>query len=153
LTGADLEQPKSVPRLAFVVVNFESSSYTKSLCESLSHQHGLGAEFAVECLVVDNSTEREQMSACAQLSDVYAWLRYIRSDRNLGYFGGLNLGLAKRPQDTAAFVIIGNNDLEFSPTFCKDLLETPFDETVFAMCPDVVTLGGRHQNPHVVRRI
>lgn len=143
----------TLPRVAFVIVNFNNSSYTKTLCDSLALQQGLAESFTVDCLVVDNSTDREQMIACAELCDVYAWLRYIRSGGNLGYFGGLNRGLAERPQDTAAFVVVGNNDLEFSPTFCKVLVETPFNEMVFAVCPDVVTLDGMHQNPHLPNRI
>jgi GT2 family glycosyltransferase len=142
-----------MPRVAFVVVNFNNSSYTKTLCESLGRQQGLGAAFAVDCLVVDNSTDLEQMNVCAQLCDAYAELRYIRSSSNVGYFGGLNRGLAERPQDKASLVVIGNNDLQFSPTFCRDLLATAFDEAVFAVCPDVVTLDGMHQNPHLVSRI
>src|SRR5262249_49095021 len=151
--GCGSQMAMAMPRVAFVVVNFNNSSYTKTLCQSLALQQGLGAAFAVECLVVDNSTDREQMTACEQLCASYAWLRYIPSSTNLGYFGGLNRGLAERPQDAAAFVVVGNNDLEFSPTFCRNLIETPFDLTVFAVCPDVVTPDGTHQNPHIATRI
>ena len=142
-----------MPRVAFVVVNFNNSSYTKALCESLARQQGLGAAFAVDCLVVDNSTDLEQMKVCAQLCDAYAGLRYIRSSSNVGYFGGLNRGLAERPQDKASFVVVGNNDLQFSPTFCRTCCRRRFDEAVFAVCPDVVTLDGMHQNPHLASRI
>jgi len=141
------------PRIAFVVVNFNNSPQTKTLCESLALQQGRGTTFTLECLVVDNSTDPEHREACAELGDAYSWLRYVRSDINLGYFGGVNRGLAERPQDEASFVVIGNNDLEFSPTFCQGLMESTFDESVLAVCPDVVTLDGMHQNPHIASPI
>src|SRR5262245_58700011 len=113
----------SVPVLAFIVVNFDNSSHPRTLCDSLALQQGLGTAFAVDCVVVDNSTMSELMIECAELCSAYAWLRYVRSDSKLGYFGGLNRGLAERPQDAALFVIIANNDLEFSPTVCKSLVD------------------------------
>jgi GT2 family glycosyltransferase len=143
----------SLPLVAFVVVNFNNSSHTWTLCDSLALQQGLGTVFAIDCLIVDNSTDHEEMLECAELGHAYAWLRYIRSESNLGYFGGLNRGLAERPQDAASFVVVGNNDLEFSPSFCKRLIETEVDDKVLALCPDVVTRDGLHQNPHLARRI
>lgn len=143
----------SVPLVAFVVVNFNNSSHTRALCDSLALQQTLGTAFEIDCLVVDNSTNHEQMLECAELRSAYAWLRYIRSESNIGYFGGLNRGLAERPQDLASHIVIGNNDLEFSPTFCKSLVEADIEETVFALCPDVITRDGIHQNPHLARRI
>jgi GT2 family glycosyltransferase len=135
--------------IAFVTVNYNNSLYTDRLCASLAAQRGSGVSHAIQCSVVDNSTDSAAATACAQLAARYEWVRYIRSEQNLGYFGGLNRGLAERPQAGAEFVVICNNDLEFAPDFCEQLGVVGAAPNVLALCPDVETSDGMHQNPHV----
>jgi GT2 family glycosyltransferase len=49
--------------------------------------------------------------------------------------------------------VICNNDLEFHPLFCSELLSLAQDDRVFAICPDVVTSDGKHQNPHLLESV
>ena len=76
----------------------------------------------------------------------------VRSEVNVGYFGGLNLGLAAVPRAENDLVVIGNNDLEFDADFSQRLDAQRYRPDVMVVCPDVVTADGVHQNPHVLHR-
>jgi GT2 family glycosyltransferase len=82
-----------------------------------------------------------------------SWTNYIRSPNNLGYFGGLNLGIEHTDIDTQDFIIICNNDLEFESYFCEKLLNSKYPNDVFAVCPDIITKDGIHQNPHRLKKM
>jgi GT2 family glycosyltransferase len=107
----------------------------------------------VECIIVDNSTDEEEAKDCRALSTSYSWVTYIRAPKNLGYFGGLNYGLSMTEFVDAAYVVICNNDLEFEEDFCEKLIRARYAPNVFSVCPDVISADGRHQNPHILRRI
>jgi len=139
--------------VSFICVNFNNSQYTGKLCESLAAQRGCGEAFLVRCLVVDNSTDESDSVRLKTICRTYEWIQYIDSVANLGYFGGLNLGLEQRPQDHSQFVVLCNNDLEFDPSFCSELLALAKDPRVFAICPDILTRDGKHQNPHLLESV
>src|ERR1700758_2568663 len=111
-----------MPRIRFIAVNFNNSHHTAKLLSSLCLQNGNGKDFAMDCVIVDNSTNDDDASRCRELSAGLAWVTYIRSETNLGYFGGLNRGLAVEGSSDADFVVIGNNDLEFEADFCQALI-------------------------------
>jgi len=48
-------------------------------------------------------------------------------------------------------VVIGNNDLVFDRGFLEQLDQLEVEPDVFAICPDIVTPVGDHQNPHVIQ--
>jgi len=139
--------------VSFICVNFNNSRYTEKFCESLSAQSGLGEAFLVRCAVVDNSTDEADSARLKAICRKCEWIQYIDSGANLGYFGGLSRGLAQRPQDHSQFVVLCNNDLEFDPSFCRELLALASDPRAFAICPDVITRDGEHQNPHLLERV
>lgn len=139
--------------VSFICVNFNNSQYTAKFCESLAAQSGRGEGFLVRCLVVDNSTDESDSARLKAICLKYKWIQYIDSGANLGYFGGLSLGLAQRPQDHSRFVVLCNNDLEFDPSFCSELLALPKDPRAFAICPDILTSDGKHQNPHLLESV
>lgn len=138
-------------RLYFIVVNYNNYSYSVALARSLARQRGLGKWFLLELLVVNNSTNSEDSQELRKGLSVYPWAGVHETHANLGYFGGLNAGLKVMPADQD-FVIVGNNDLEFEEHFCASLLDSSYLSSVQVVCPDVVTIDGRHQNPHVVKR-
>ena len=139
--------------ISVVCVNFNNTGYTRKLMESLRTQRGRTEEFTVECIIVDNSTCAEEAEECGKLAGCYSWITYSRPPKNLGYFGGLNYGLSISNAGDRQFVIIGNNDLQFDNEFCSDLHKREYDAKVFAVCPDIITADGLHQNPHILRRI
>ena len=139
--------------LKFICVNFNNTDYSRKLVQSLELQTGRKELFSAECVIVDNSTNEQDAADCEDLSRAYPWVTYMRAPKNLGYFGGLNYGISACGRADAEYTVICNNDLQFRDDFCEKLLGTEYDSTIFAVCPDVITADGLHQNPHILRRI
>lgn len=139
-------------KLAYICTNYNNSAYTLAAVDSLAANHG--HEF--EVIVVDNASGEPQRALLRPLADRYSWVHVIESSVNTGYFGGLNLGLrslAERRPDID-WVVVGNNDLLFPADFCQAVhtLEPSLRQHA-VISPDVVTLDGEHQNPHVISHI
>jgi GT2 family glycosyltransferase len=140
----------------FICVNFNNSDYTKKLIESLLAQSGIGSNFSVRCVVVDNSTSSFDSSTLKDYCGKFSWVRLIDQPENPGYFGGLNIGLDSIDDgEKEKIVVVGNNDLEYDSEFCQILMRKyiSYPQNVHALAPDVVTLDKRHQNPHIPTKI
>lgn len=137
-------------KIAFICVNYNNFEYTKLFIESLERQIGFGKIYSPSCYVVDNSDIVEDSISCLQIVSQNKWCKYLRPEKNDGYFGGLNYALLNLPVGEFFAVVICNNDLIFSSDFCLELLRLNFDKNVFVLCPDVITKDGYHQNPHLL---
>lgn len=135
-------------RFSFVCVNYEGCEHTKTMVLSLLNQTDIGHKFEINIVVVDNSPilDEEIHDYCKLHENV----KYLRSDRNEGYFAALNMGIESLAQEKNKYVIVCNNDLEFARDFCCKLLQVENHDNVQVICPDVVTFDGIHQNPHHV---
>jgi GT2 family glycosyltransferase len=79
---------------------------------------GLGANPGIEVIVVDNgSTE----NCVPQWILAYPAVRFIRSDVNLGFAGGNNIGIHAAKGD---YLFLVNNDTEFTPNLMQLLADT-----------------------------
>jgi GT2 family glycosyltransferase len=138
----------------FVIVNFNNHKYTILLCESLTKQIGVFKDFNIECVVVNNSDSTVDSSLLSEFGSNYSWVKILTPGKNLGYFAGLNYGLAHLDlSNQRDIVVIGNNDLEFKSDFCTNIFMQKYQDNVFAICPSVITPEGYNQNPHVLERI
>ncbi|MCO4095147.1 MAG: glycosyltransferase family 2 protein [Acidovorax sp.] len=139
-------------KIAYVCTNYNNSHFTLAAVDSLMRNDG----HDIEVVAVDNASVEPERAKLRPLAQQYPSVQVIESPDNTGYFRGLNLGLqalrAKRPD--IEWVVVGNNDLEFPADFC-DLLERNATrlEAHSVISPDVVTLDGEHQNPHVIAGI
>lgn len=140
-------------KIQFICVNFNNFEYTKKFCDSLLLQIGIQSSFSIGCVVVDNSCIEKDSSDLLSFCKIHNWIKYIKAPTNLGYFGGLNLGLASAEAESFDYVVIGNNDLEFDVNFCLCLSKKMYKTKIFSVCPDVVTVDGIHQNPHSLNPI
>jgi GT2 family glycosyltransferase len=83
-------------------------------------------------------------------------LELVLNAENVGYFSGLNIGIrhlrTKFPD--VEHLVVGNNDLLFPENFVENVQRhrDVFD-TWAVVAPDLVTLDGVHQNPHVLHPI
>lgn len=137
-------------KLGYVCTNFNSSDATlfaiETLCANTGHD--------IHVVVVDNKSDPAELQKLKGLSA--ANVDVLDVGENLGYFKGLNAGidvLRKRRPDIE-WMVIGNNDLEFSADFCRKLeaiLPEMAEKPVIS--PDIVTGDGEHQNPHVISGI
>lgn len=98
-------------RCAVIVVNFNGADFLGECLESLLQQRTSGLE--LDIVVVDNnSTDGSQ----ALMQESFAGVRLILSDRNLGFAGGVNLGIAATAGE---FVVLVNNDAVAEPGFLE----------------------------------
>lgn len=102
---------------------------------------------------MDNHSSSEHVDALSQLGNEFENVTVILNDINLGYFKGLNVGIrhlrAAHPE--VDVIIVGNNDLVFPEDFAQSLARAQRLFTKYAVvAPDIVTLDGVHQNPHII---
>ncbi len=139
--------------LAFIVTNYNNSKLTLELIESIK---GLKTEAICHILVVDNDSRAEEQTYLRGYQGNKENLHFIFSDKNLGYFGGLNLGLKQAYALMIKFdyLIIGNNDLIFPPDFVNQITKVAKKiQDCPVVSPNIVTLDGEHQNPHVISAV
>lgn len=139
-------------KLGYVCTNFNNTPYTIAAIDSLRANAG----HQIEIVVVDNASKAphptDLANHCATLDEVTT----ILNDDNLGYFRGLNTGIRalRQAHPDLGWIIIGNNDLVF-PTDLVDRMADRADTLgrYAVIAPNIVTLDGLHQNPHVLHGI
>lgn len=92
------------PLVSIITVNFNQSDLTAALILSLSHDPYENTEI----IVVDNGSKKEDASA---LKKRFEHIVFVKSDVNLGFAGGNNLGIKAAKGKYLFFV---NNDTEFT---------------------------------------
>lgn len=137
----------------FVCVNYNNSLYTEKFLESVNAQQYDTDKFNCIAVVVDNSSKKDDYAILKKYCANFTQNRLIRSEINLGYFGGLNLGLSGLELARNDYVIIGNNDLAFSNDFVDRLMNSKYAEDVLVVAPNVITADGFNQNPHCINRV
>lgn len=142
--------------IVYICTNFNSSSYTLKAYESLMNSYRKANDFLSEPLmiVVDNNSSEIEKELLKYFDDKPN-VEVIFSENNVGYFSGLNLGLQKiRDRKSIDLVLVGNNDIVFSESFFIEI-----SDNITSICnhlvvsPDIVTVDGAYQNPHVVHEI
>ncbi|MCW3123427.1 MAG: glycosyltransferase family 2 protein [Flavipsychrobacter sp.] len=89
--------------VSVITVNFNHSSVTEALLDSIFSKNTYAA---IEVIVVDNGSEVNPVPGWMQK---YPQVKFIRSEINLGFAGGNNLGIKAAKGDYLFFV---NNDTE-----------------------------------------
>lgn len=140
-------------KFGFVFTNYNNSQYTKDVIHSLSINKNFDDCFIV---IVDNNSEADDLDNLKKINTNYPSVKIIFNVENCGYFKGLNIGIKylrdKNPD--IDFITIGNNDLYFSLDYLDAIIDKRnlFDKHP-VVSPDLITLDGVHQNPHVIDKI
>ena len=74
------------PLVSIITVNYNQAAVTCALLESIRRQEYI----PVEVIVVDNASREDPQK---MLTAHYPEIKYLRSERNLGFAGGNNLAL------------------------------------------------------------
>jgi GT2 family glycosyltransferase len=138
--------------IGYVCTNFNNSSYTREAVRTLVASKG--CEYRI--FVVDNNSDEQNVEELRRLKEEFPAVNLLLSKENVGYFRGLNAGIRemRRQFPTLGWAIIGNNDLEFPADFSEKLLRNmPRLAQHMVISPDVITVDGHHQNPHVISTI
>ncbi|MFN2544505.1 MAG: glycosyltransferase family 2 protein [Actinomycetota bacterium] len=115
--------PGTDPVVHAIVLNWNGWPFTERCLHSLD---GL-ADPKPRVLVVDNgSTDGSDR----RIREAFPDVPVLRADTNLGFAGGMNLGIRRALQEGAAFVWLLNNDTEVEPLALQGLLREAGNERV-----------------------
>jgi GT2 family glycosyltransferase len=101
--------------VSVITVNFNQPAVTEELLESIYRTNSYPD---LEIIVVDNGSKENRLPAW-QVK--YPAVTFIRSEVNLGFAGGNNLGIK---QATGAYLFLVNNDTEFTEGLVQSLVDT-----------------------------
>lgn len=123
------EQPSGFPFVSIITINYNQAETTRQFldsCRELVYPN-------YEIIVVDNGSVVALDTVIDQHQ--YPHLRLLRSERNLGFTGGNNAGIA---QARGTYFFIVNNDTELAPTLLNELLG-PFaaNDRIGVTCPKI----------------
>ena len=135
----------------FAVVVYNNFEDTYSLCKSLSSQQS--SDFtSFRCFVVDNSDQPEISNSLVKLESEFDFVFYLKTPSNLGYFGAFNYLFESASFEDSSYVVLCNNDLVFSNDFLYSLCNINPPSNCQVICPNVIAMDARGQNPHVLSR-
>jgi len=106
-------EEKELALVSIVTINYNHSDVTAACLDSLKKISYPN----IEIIVVDNASPNEDSS---WLQEKYPCINYIRSEKNLGFAGGNNLGIK---QSKGELILLLNNDTEVEPGFLEPLVE------------------------------
>lgn len=110
----------------------------------------------VQVVVVDNNSQEHDVDALRAVAREFPRVALVLSPDNIGYFPGLNVGIGhlRTMFPDVRHLVVGNNDLVFPKDFVETVQRHRDVLDVWAVvAPDLVTLDGVHQNPHVLHPI
>jgi len=149
------ERLKNKMKIAVIAVNYNGSDVTDIFVESLVQAQLDCPQLELSIIIVDNASDQSDFDALYKLESRFPVVKVLKLEKNVGYFGGLNVGLDSI-EDKSVFdsVIIGNNDLIFDADFFKGLaVDGNVLRSEMIISPRIKTLEGEDQNPHVVQSI
>jgi GT2 family glycosyltransferase len=111
-------------RVSIITVNFNHSHVTDELLDSIRKNNRYAN---IEIIVVDNGSSENPVP---NWMNKYPDAKFIRSEINLGFAGGNNLGLTAATGDYLFFV---NNDTEFTPGLIETLVNTIEDNPIIGV--------------------
>jgi GT2 family glycosyltransferase len=101
--------------VSIITVNYNHSILTESLLESIFNKNNYKN---IEVIVVDNGSESNPIP---EWQNKFPSVKFIRSENNLGFAGGNNLGMSAAKGD---YLFLINNDTEVTETLIERLVNT-----------------------------
>lgn len=122
-------KPKTEKLVSIISVNYNQPSVTEALLQSIFETNTYPD---IEVIIVDNASNENPVE---KWKIDYPEVVFIRSQVNLGFAGGNNIGIRASKGD---FVFLVNNDTEFSAGLIQTLVNT-FDEfpDTGIVCPKI----------------
>ena len=136
-------------KIAFVAVNYNNCWITTNYVSNIKAIHGY-EKHDVEIVIVDNASQENDYKSLKKQIEKEQDVRLVHSDKNLGYFGGLNFGIKILNYKDYDYIIAGNNDLFFSRDFFEILEKKKYGNKQTVIVPDLETISGVHQNPQFI---
>jgi GT2 family glycosyltransferase len=127
---------KKKEMVSVITVNYNNTQVTLELLSSLfAHE-----TYPLEVIVVDNGSFENPEK---EINSRFPQVRFVRSERNLGFAGGNNLGIRQASGEYLFFI---NNDTEFVIPIISRLVHVlKQDPKIGAVCPMLVYPSGNIQ--------
>lgn len=136
----------------FIAVNYNNSDFTEKYINSINSLL-LDINDHIHLIIVDNKSNDDDYNKLKNFCRELNIVELVRNDTNLGYFKGLNVGITTAKKDSNTLIIAGNNDLTFDKNFLKNLKKIAYSKNTLVIAPNIITLEGRQQNPHVISKV
>jgi len=140
-------------KIGFTFTNYNNSQFTIDCIKSIHRNLGEGT---YKIVVVDNNSNDADKAMLSGIEPNYEHVKIIFNKENSGYFNGLNIGIDQLRNSEFApdYIIIGNNDLVFEAEFYAQMeANVSILNSYAVVSPNIITIDGIHQNPHVIKRI
>lgn len=142
-------------KLIFIMINYNNSLITEKSVKSIWNILGLTSP---DIIIIDNASNTEEVKILEsfQINNQNKNLHIVFEKTNKGYFPGLNIGIeyVLKHQINFDAIIIGNNDLFYPNDFNERFNNNYSRFSVYpVVSPNLITLDGIHQNPHVLKKI
>ncbi|NCX95823.1 MAG: glycosyltransferase family 2 protein [Chitinophagia bacterium] len=108
------------PLVSIITVNFNQPKVTEELLSSIARTNNY---LPIEIIVIDNGSRQNPVP---QWQTAYPDVFFIRSEANLGFAGGNNLGIK---QAKGKYLFLVNNDTEFTAGLVEILVKTMENDT------------------------
>jgi GT2 family glycosyltransferase len=119
-----------LPLVSIISINYNQARVTCELIESLKKVHYP----KIEIIIVDNASSEDPSSIAA-----YPEVQLLRSNSNLGFSGGNNLGIRAAK---GSYLLFLNNDTEVEPDFLEPLVTLMESNKAIGMVtPKIVYFG------------
>lgn len=136
----------------FIAVNYNNSEFTKKYIQSVTSLSSDNHD-NIKIIIVDNASNHDDYKKLECFCNTFDSVELIRNESNSGYFKGLNKGIKLAEKNKDSLLIIGNNDLTFDKDFIINLKKIKYNEKILIIAPNIITLEGRQQNPHVISQV
>lgn len=134
-----------------LIVNYNGSEDTIKLLNSIESSNQENT--SIKVIIIDNDSDKTDTDKILAFINNLKWVTLLKSESNIGYFPAFNIGLKYIENELPATVLLCNNDLIFDKDFFQLHKLKEYSEDTFVVAPNVITLNGVHQNPHLVSRI
>ena len=111
-------------KLSIITINYNGLKDTSELIDSIPFKEDM------EVIVVDNASKEDEASI---ISERYPQVKVIRSDKNLGFAGGNNLGIKEVKGE---YILLINNDTYFKDFNIEPLIKRlESSDKIGIVCP------------------
>ena len=137
-------------KLAIFCVNYNSYRELDNYIASLDEAAAQCSEVKTDVYVVDN-TEKDYKDVKYNVDNIC--VRVIGNHKNVGYFGGIRIGMLKAKLDDYDFFVISNVDVLVEKDFFESFAKAEYEDNIGIVAPQIYSKKERkNRNPGRISR-
>lgn len=118
MTSTEVSTPHRSPRLALIILSWNSPEDVLECVESLTHSHIL-ENVGIKVIIVDNGSNEATREVVSKIPET----TYVQTGKNLGFGGGNNVGIRRALEQGFEYVMLLNQDTIVDPNCFNALLK------------------------------